>query len=128
MVGNAIKSLLTADSDVNALVSGRIYPLVAPQSGAEPYITYQIIDNRPNETDNRVSGLDFVEVQINCFDSHYDDQEGLSQKVRTALDQYVGVAASVDIREIRFEDERDLYDQDREKYGKAMDFEISVAR
>ncbi len=38
--GKAIYSILTSNSAVNALVSGRVYPQIAAQGAAFPFVVY----------------------------------------------------------------------------------------
>ena len=128
MAGKAVRGILAADSNVTALVSGRIYAVRAPQGATWPFITFQVIDNQPHETDNGSSAMDFVTYQVNCFAETYEGLDDLSGKVRTALDDYAGTINSVDVRQVIFQDENDLFDEDSEKAGRALDFELSIKR
>lgn len=132
MVGRAIYELLSNDAAVSAIVSGNIYPLRASQGEEGAYITYQLFNNQPNGTDKTPSGMDFVDYQINCYGRTPLETSDLANKVRLKLDTYVGVVTSgadqIDLRDVVFKDENDLYDDELEKAGRALDFEFSVIR
>ena len=70
-VGKAIYYLLTNASDVTAIVGTRIYPEVAQQNAALPYIVYNVSNNEPSDTKREPSKLDTAEVEVNVFSEKY---------------------------------------------------------
>jgi hypothetical protein len=64
MTGKAIYALLTASTDVTDLVGTRIFPDMATQKAAYPFVVYSVEATEPSDTKDGVSGLDIVEVSI----------------------------------------------------------------
>ena len=128
MAGSVVYGILSADSNVTALVSTRIFPVRAAQGQSWPFVSYQVIDNNPTKQDSGPSPMDELLVQVNCYADKWSDVENLASTVRTALDGYSGTVNSTDVRYVEYEDEQDLFDNELEKGGKALDFEIAIKR
>lgn len=128
MAGSFIHSILTADTDVQALVNGRVYPMRATQKAQSPYVTYLEIDSDPTNTDNGVSPLDTDTYQVNCFGENYEASFQLYEKVRAALDGYSGTVDTTKIGYCRYEDRNAVYDEDGKRAGIAVDFEFDIER
>ena len=101
--GKAIYSILTSDSDVNALVSGRVYPQIAAQGAAFPFVVYLLTNVGPSDTKSGVSTLDEVRYDIVVAAETYAAAADLTEKVRTAIDRYSGTVAGVDIDSVQFQ-------------------------
>lgn len=95
-IETTLYSTLTANAGVIALVSSgspldhRIYPLIAPDNAAVPYITYQLI---ATESHNLLSGAPNTErkvIQINCIADTYAVAKSVSEAVKSALNVSVG--------------------------------------
>jgi hypothetical protein len=128
MENSFIHSILTSDASVQALVNGRVWPMRAEQAEGWPFVTYQVIDGQPSNTDKGTSGLDYDTYQVSCFAETYRGVNDLSEKVRTALDGYSGTVDGVKIGHCFYEDKNDLFDEDGEKPGRALDFEFHIER
>ena len=62
-----IKDLLDDNSSVTALVSTRIFPLVAPAATITPYITYEVVGATVHNTkENPAAHLSSVEIVGYC--------------------------------------------------------------
>lgn len=84
-IGETIFSTLTADSGVTAIVSNRVYPVVIPQKGTLPAITYQRVSGR---RENGISGageLVAVRVQVDCWAESYSSVRALADAASAAL-------------------------------------------
>lgn len=84
-IETTLYTLLSTASGVTSLVSTRIYPLVAPQDAALPYVTYQVVST---EAHNQLSGAAPSErkvVQINCISNTYANAKAIAEAVKTAL-------------------------------------------
>lgn len=106
MTGKAIYSILTGASAVTALVSTRIYPDMATQKAAYPFIVYAITGTQPSDTKDGVSGLDVVEVAVMCYATTYTSAQDIAGAVRTALDRVTGSHGGLTVQSIRFLDQR----------------------
>lgn len=83
-IGETIYSTLTTDTAVAAIVSKRVYPVVIPQKGALPAITYQRVSGR-RENGFQAGELTAVRVQVDCWADGYSEVRGLADAARDAL-------------------------------------------
>lgn len=83
-----IYSTLSADAGVTALVSDRIYPVVAPQGVTVPFVVWQVIAKTGSTTlgADETSGLDRVLIQFACFGRTYSSAHDVCNAVRAALE------------------------------------------
>lgn len=82
-----ISSVLSAASPVVAIVSTRLYPLVAPQDSDTPYVVWQRIStvvDGAHDSDGTVE-LHRSLFQFSCFADTFAEVDALAAAVRTAL-------------------------------------------
>ena len=121
MIGKVIHDLL------DQLVSDKVYPIVAPQGAALPFITYQVIDKSdPWDTKGADSDADLARVQINIFTTTYSAANTLAASVRAILDFYTGTNNSVVVDRIRFASEYDLVEGLENYYRISQDYMIRI--
>ena len=126
--GKAIYSILTSDSDVNAIVGTRVYPQIAAQGAAFPFVVYVLQDTSPSDTKSGVSTLDEVRYEIVAAAETYAVLADLTEKIRTALDRYTGTVAGVVIDSIQFTDLDTANDDNNEVFVSSSEFIIRVKR
>jgi|TARA_R110001632_G_scaffold204899_1_gene328456 hypothetical protein len=126
--GKAIYSILTTDSAVSAIVSSRVYPQIAAQGAAFPFVVYVINDITPSDTKSGVSTLDEVRYEILAISENYAEAADLNEKIRTALDRYTGTVAEVVIDSIQFTELETDYDTASETYIANSEYIIRVKR
>lgn len=126
--GKAIYSILTSDSDVNAIVGNRVYPQIAAQGASFPFIVYLLDDLEPSDTKSGVSTLDEVRYEIVAAAETYAVLADLTEKIRTALDRYTGTVAGVVIDSIQFTDLDTANDDNNEVFVSSSEFIIRVKR
>lgn len=123
MMESALVQELTDNAAVSALVgtgaSARIYPQIAAQGAAKPYLVYQLISGEHGHHLRAASGLVQSRVQIDSYGSTYSGAKTLADKVRLALDgQLAGTLGSgsytASIRSITLENEQDGFDNPRD--------------
>ena len=100
--GKAIYSILTNDSDVSALIGTRVYPQVAAQGAAFPFVVYVLQDNTPSDTKSGVSTLDEIRYDIVAAAETYSALSSLTERIRLALDRYTGDLGGIEIDSIQF--------------------------
>lgn len=99
--------LLRANATILSLVANRIYRHgSAPQGVVKPYITWFLINNRPEDQISGSPCADFDTVQIDCYDLDDTQVETIAYAVRDTLD--AGGHANRLIRDTR-EDGTGLY-------------------
>ena len=126
--GKAIYSILTSDSDVSAIVGTRVYPQIAAQGAAFPFVVYVLQDTSPSDTKSGVSTLDEVRYDIVVASETYAEVSDLTNKIRTALDRYTGTVAGVVIDSIQFIDLDADNDPGTETYVTSSEYIIRVKR
>lgn len=126
--GKAIYDILVNDADVNAIVSGRIFPQIAAQGAAFPFAVYVLQDTSPSDTKSGVSTLDEVRYDIVAAAETYAEASDLTEKIRLALDRYTGTVAGVVIDSIQFIDLDVDNDPDTETYVSSSEYILRVRR
>lgn len=96
-----IYAKLIADAGVAALVSTRIYPVIAPQDAVYPLITYSAVYTPADNSKNEDATHDNCAFTLRCWagdtptKSGYDMASDLDVAVRAALDYVDGSGAGV---------------------------------
>jgi len=114
MIYEALFSLLTANSDVAALVGTRVYPVKMPDDPQLPAISLQVADGDRGDSLEGSDGLASELVQIDCWSRDMDQVKDLAKKARAALRGYRGTVAGLTIGGILGWRETDLFDEDAE--------------
>ena len=124
----AIYDILSNDGPVTAITTS-IDPHRIPQ-GDNPYpaITYSRINNDPSDTKDGVSTLDVIRIDVDIWNDAYATGKDLADKVRTALDRTSGTYSGRVIQSIRFETDREMYDNNSETYHFNQEYSIRYIR
>ena len=129
----AIVALLKANSPINTVVGGRIYPIKAPDNAVMPMITYQRVSNlRESMITGEQPKLTETLFQLDIWVSQYTGQNSgistlrtISKNVRELLDAYRGTTSGVDIQAIMSENEFDYpWDEVAKIYGVTQRYRI----
>lgn len=125
-VEEALFARLTGTAAVAALVAARVYPLVAPQAAARPFVTYQRISTSRVASLDGPSGLARVRYQLDVWADDDAGARALAREVRLALDGYSGDGAAGDrvIQSVVADDERDFFDEASRTFRVSADFII----
>ena len=127
-IGKSIYNILSTTGNVSALVGTRIFPNVAPQTTAFPFIIYDVTGVEPTNTKDGVSTLDTNDVMISVYSNTYSEASSLAQLVRIAMDRLpTNTYAGEDIQSSEFQGYNDIFDNTSGNagiYRKALDFEI----
>ena len=100
--GRAIYTILTEDAGVSAVVGTRVYPQVAAQGAAFPFVVYLLQDNTPSDTKSGVSTLDEIRYDIVAAAETYSALSSLTERIRLALDRYSGTVSGIVVDSIQF--------------------------
>ena len=119
----AIFDILSNDAPIIAITT-QIAPNTIPQGANFPVITFQRISNSPEDTKDGVSTLDVIRIDVDIWDSVYENGKDLADKVRTALDRKSGTFAGRVIQSIRFETDRELFDDNLEIHHFNQEYSI----
>jgi len=112
LIEEAMRRRLSASAGLVAVVSTRIYPLVAAQTATLPYLVYTRIDGDPDHHMSAESGFATMRMQIDAYAASYTAVKALANLVRLALNGYQGTVTagenSVNIGSIRLENDQDI--------------------
>jgi len=125
-VGKAIYNILSNEAGVTDIVGTKIYPVVAPQQTETPFIVYSVVSSIPTNTKDRISEIDTMRVQVDCYEKTYTLAEALSSAVRLALDNATGTKNGVLIDGLAYENEQDFIEEDNDYFRKSIDFFVRV--
>jgi len=126
--GKAIYSILTNDSDVSAIIGTKVYPQIAAQGAAFPFVVYVLQDNSPSDTKSGVSTLDEVRYDIVAAAETYTELSSLTERIRLALDRYTGTVEGVVIDSIQFIDLDVDNDPATETYVSSSEYILRIKR
>lgn len=108
---------------VNSIV--RIYPLQAAQGQTFPLATYNVQRNPQNDMNGPATAAR-DRVTINVHAKTYDQVETLKAQIITALDFTSGTIANVEVINIRYITDRDLFQDEPETYAKQIEFDFWI--
>jgi len=128
MTGKVIYSLLSADSQLSALVGTRIYPYRRLQEEDLPAVTYNQVTTNPTDTKDGPSVLDTERHTINVWSKTYDNAQNIASRVRTILDRWGGIKEGVVVDSITFLDKSEMFEDWSEVHHIAIDFNFRIKR
>jgi hypothetical protein len=99
-----------------ALVSGRCYPLTAPDPVTKPYIIYQAVSEVPQNSLDGATGLNNRRMQVDVYDTSYGATKTLAGSIKTAM-------AGAPFNNLHLSSQ-DLYENDTKLYRVTMDFSV----
>jgi len=128
LAGKAIYYLLSNNDGLSALVGTRVFPEIAEQNTALPYVVYTIRSNEPSDTQRGPSELDTASVEVNCFAETYQTAIAISVAVRAAIDRAKGTYSGVNVQSIQYLSEVMGFDEMRRVYFVTADYQARVDR
>lgn len=103
--GKAIYYILSGDSGLSSLVGDRVFPEIAAQDAATPYVVYQLSSVEPQDTKGGPSTLDEVRFEVFCVSNEYTEAQDVTEAVRAALDRARGTFQGVPVQSVQYLDE-----------------------
>jgi hypothetical protein len=126
--GIAAYVILTQNTDVTNIVGVNIFPEVAEQETATPFIVYQLLSVAPEDTHDGPSKLDEVRFEFLCYADSYALAADLGSKVRGALDRVSGTYNGVNVESVQFNDvDIDTIDAPR-RFAQVLTFTFRIKR
>jgi hypothetical protein len=126
--GKAVYGILSTNSGVTDLVSTRIFPEIAEQEAATPFIVYQLQSVAPEDTHDGPSKLDEVRFEFICYADTYDQAADVGVKVRAALDRVSGTYNGVNVESVQFNDVDINIEYDPRRYSQVLTFTFRIKR
>lgn len=121
----AVRDALLADPAVVALVGERIYPSVAPQGVARPFVVLTLVSAVPDQTHDGVpaTNLEDARVQVRAYGPEY----AAIHVVSKALDDVVGALQGSPLSATK-EGEQDGHEDETSLHYVSMDFFVKRTR
>ena len=106
-----LRSALVASATVSALVGSRIYPILAPQTAALPFIVWRRSGISREHTLAGPMGVPTVSVEMQLLATTYEQARDLADKVRVVLDGYGATLNNTEVKHVSLEQESDDFVQ-----------------
>ena len=126
--GKAVYGILSANSGVTDIVGTRIFPEIAEQEAATPFVIYQLQSVAPEDTHDGPSKLDEVRFEFLCYADSYNEAADLGEKVRGALDRVSGTYNGVNVESVQFNDVDVDIEYDPRRYSQVLKFTFRIKR
>jgi hypothetical protein len=109
----AVRDVLVADATVTALVDSRIYPQVAPDGVARPFVILRLVSAVPYHTHDGAPAdlLEAARVQVDSYGTEYAATHTLASAVDDVVGGLVGPTLSATRESLTdgYEDETALF-------------------
>jgi hypothetical protein len=115
---------LSTHTDVKALVSTRIYPIVIPLEGRLPALAYQVLSDPPLETHQGVIDFHRIGVQFTAQADTYEDAVELSDTLNDAMEAWQGAVTGFFITRCVRRSVMDGYNLPGAAFTRRITFEI----
>lgn len=117
--------MLIAAPAVSALVGARIYPSVAPQGVARPFVVLTLVSAVPSHTHDGLPAdlLEAARVQVDTYGTEYD----ATHTVAKAVDDVLGALAGTPLSATR-ESMRDGYEPETALHRVTADYFVYRTR
>ena len=96
-IGKAIYNILVGTALIEARVDTRIFPMIAPQTSAFPFIVYDVNSVDPSDTKDGASDLDTISTMVSVYSKTYAEASILASLVRNALDRKSGTFNGIEV-------------------------------
>lgn len=129
MIEEALVSILKAHAGLNALVSGRVYPVLLPQPPTLPAVTYQLISDERDYTLDGDDGTRTASFQVSCWGdgtNGFRNARDAATQVVNALSGYRGTVSGTEILSCLQTNRTHLYESTTLTHQQIVDFAISA--
>lgn len=119
-----IRAAAIADSDVNSIISGRIYHERMPQGAVMPSIVFSRVSTTQEPLLDGVDTLTQIRVQFDIYADTSADVRDLATKIRTLYNGHQGDLGGAAVQFARLDSELDsgFFDGDEERRRIITDF------
>jgi hypothetical protein len=120
-IDTALAQYLSADATTLGMVHGRVYPLLAPQQAALPFLVYSEVAYRPVYHMRGSASLQACTYQIDAYAERHQQARDLAEAVVAAMHACNGLHNGLDFRVAFISDRRVSFEasQAGEQHGVA---------
>ena len=127
-VGKAIYYLLSNYTDLTDIVGTRIFPEVAEQDSALPFVIYTVVSNEPSDTHEGPSKLDIAQVDVVMYNTDYSELVDMGVYVRAALDRVTGTYNGVGVQSVQYTSEIIDFEDYSRAYVLTQSYDVRINR
>lgn len=120
-IEEALFARLSTFAGLTALIGTKIFPLRAPDDFSAPFVIYQKITGKREQSHEGDSSLVHPRIQYSCWGINYGSAKLVSRQVVKALHAFKGVVSGVDIQFVEVDSEVDTFDEDTKLYRVLVD-------
>jgi uncharacterized protein (TIGR02145 family) len=91
-------------------ITSKVFPGIAPDKTALPYIVFFPVSNTPSPDSSGQSLLDHIRIQISCFGRSFRETEVMCSRVRRLIDELSGIYTGITVQRVSFAN--DVYIQE----------------
>lgn len=106
-----LRSALVASATVSELVGSRIYPILAPQTAALPFIVWRRSGISREHTLAGPMGVSTVSVEMQILATTYEQAREVADRCRLVLDGYGATLNNTEVKHVSLEQESDDFVQ-----------------
>ncbi len=120
----AIRKLVIDDAGISALISSRVYPDVAPEKSAFPFVVYERISTDVQHDMGGAGNLKYVRVGMTIYSYSPDERNTIAEAIEALLDgnrDTVTISASsIRFQTLFLEDQQDQVLKPDDGKGRAI--------
>lgn len=126
---SALASEIKAIAAVAALIGDRVYPVAAPQTSANPFVTYRRVPGEVLYTHEGESSIQKAFFQISAVAQEYETTITLAEAIRAGLSGKTALGdGSVRLNGIFFKDPEDSWNQETGLFVRSQDCTITYRK
>ena len=126
---SALASEIKGNPAVNALVAERVWPVAAPQTSAQPFVTYRRVPGEVMYTQDGESKTQKAHIQIAAVAAAYETGIELAAAIRSGLSGKRSLGDnSVSINGIFFKDPEDSWNQETGLFVRTQECTITYRK
>ena len=126
--GKVLFAILTSSTELVELTSLRIFPEIAPQEAAAPFVVYTIDSVEPQPTKDSTIQLDEVRATVYVVGDNYATVQDTAEEVRAAIDRARGTFNGVGLDSANYESEEISFDDNARQYVQEQRFTLRISR
>lgn len=119
---------LSTFAGLTALVGTRVYPNIAPQNAARPYVAYRLVSDIRPPAMGRDSGVARARFQFDAFADEpaggYDAADAIRVQIAAALKRWRDAGPPV-VQDTFLVSQIDLYEDDIRMHNASADYELN---
>ncbi|MFC6644141.1 DUF3168 domain-containing protein [Granulicella cerasi] len=127
MLNSGLVSLLNSDEALTSLISGRIYPVLLPESPTYPATTYRTLSAIPTYQFAGSAGMVTTRIEFTAWATDYGTCKAIIEAIRNVLDGFTGALGDgTNVSAcLRAGVMTDAFNSDARLYGVSVDYKLT---